>query len=221
MKFIKSISLITCLLILLTGCVKGNVNIAFKDSTNANIEIKLFFPESLLNEYNTSIDELTDKLKENGLQDWTSEKSKESINGVTYLVLDLKAPESINKGLMSFLEYHEKEKSYQVKMDLNLINDIYNTSELKDIDNYSLSNLKTMGLEFNLNIEMPGTIKETNVGKIVNNQVQIDLIDLLTQDKITTISINSISTHKNSFPINLLIIAGLSIILYLIIRKSK
>ena len=66
MKFIKSISLITCLLILLTGCVKGDVNIAFKDSTNANIEIKLFFPESLLNEYNTSIDELTDKLKENG-----------------------------------------------------------------------------------------------------------------------------------------------------------
>ena len=43
----------------------------------------------------------------------------------------------------------------------------------------------------------------------------------MTQDKITTISINSISTHKNSFPINLLIIAGLSIILYLIIRKSK
>ena len=111
MKFIKSISLITCLLILLTGCVKGDVNIAFKDSTNANIEIKLFFPESLLNEYNTSIDELTDKLKENGLQDWTSEKSRESINGVTYLVLDLKAPESINKGLISFLEYHEKEKS--------------------------------------------------------------------------------------------------------------
>ena len=127
MKFIKSTSLITCLLILLTGCVKGDVNIAFKDNTDANIEIKLFFPESLLNEYNTSIDELTNKLKENGLQDWTSEKSKESINGVTYLVLNLKAPENINKGLMSFFEYHEKDKSYQVKIDLNLINDIYNT----------------------------------------------------------------------------------------------
>lgn len=221
MKFIKSCGLIICLLILLTGCVKGDVNIAFKDENNANMEIEVLFPESLLSNYNTSIEELVNKLKENGLQDWASEKSKESINGITYLGLNLKAPESINKSLMSFFNSDEKKNNYQVNMDLNSINEIYNTSELKDIDNYSLSNLETMGLELNLNIAMPGTITETNFGKINNNQVQINLIDLLTQDKISTVSIVSTHEHKSTFPINFLIITGLLFILYLILRKSK
>lgn len=221
MRFIKSCGLIICLLILLTGCVKGDVNIAFKDENNASMEIEVLFPESLLSNYNTSIEELMNKLKENGLQDWTSEESKESINGITYLGLNLRAPESINKSLMSFFNSDEKKNNYQVNMDLNSINDIYNTSELKDIDSYSLASLETMGLELNLNIAMPGTITKTNFGKINNNQVQINLIDLLTQDKISTVSIVSTHEHKSTFPINFVIIAGLLFILYLILRKSK
>lgn len=220
MKFIKS-SLIISLLLLLTGCVKGDVNIAFKDENSANMEVKVLFPESLLSKYNTSIDELTSKLKENGLQNWTSKKSKEAINGITYQGLNLIAPESINKSLISFINSDDKKNSYLVDLDLNLINNLYNTSELKDIDNNSLTNLESMGLELNLNITMPGTIKETNFGKINDNQVQINLIDLLTQDKISTVSIISTNEHKPAFPINFLIIACLLIILYLILRKSK
>ncbi len=221
MRSIKSCGLIICLFILLTGCVKGDVNIVFKDENNANMEIEVLFPESFLSNYNTSIEELMNTLKENGLQDWTSEESKESVNGITYLKLNLWAPESINKSLMSFFNNDEKKNNYQVNIDLNSINEIYNISELKDVDNYSLSSLKTMGLELNLNITMPGTITETNFGKINKNQVQINLLDLLTQDEISTVSIVSTQEHKSTFPINFLIITGLLFILYLILRKSK
>jgi len=105
--------------------------------------------------------------------------------------------------------------------DLNTINNIYDTSELKNISNYSLENLKDMGLEVNLNIIMPGEIIKTNVGKINNNKVQINLLDLLTQDKISTISLVSKEKTNNSFVINFIVIIILIFILYRIIRKSK
>lgn len=104
---------------------------------------------------------------------------------------------------------------------MNAVNELYNTSELKDINNYSLSNLKTMGLDLDLNITMPGMIKETNLGDIDDNIVKINLLDLLTQDKISSISIISTNEQKNNFPVNSLIIISLLVILYYIIRKSK
>lgn len=221
MKFKKSYVILVGLLFLLTGCVKGDVNIDFKDENTVNMNIEVLFPQSFLSNYNTSIEELKKKLMENGLQEWSSEELKESINGITYTGLKLTAPESINKMLMSYFDIDDDNKNYQLKIDLNTINELYNTSELKDIDNYSLSNLKTMGLELDLNISMPGTIKEASIGKVNDDQVQINLIDLLTQDKISTISIISAKEHKSTFPINLLMIAGLLIILYLILRKRK
>ncbi|MFQ7840856.1 MAG: hypothetical protein ACLRHD_05405, partial [Thomasclavelia spiroformis] len=68
---------------------------------------------------------------------------------------------------------------------------------------------------------MPGEIIKTNVGKINNNKVQINLLDLLTQDKISTISLVSKEKTNNSFVINFIVIIILIFILYRIIRKSK
>ena len=220
MKY-RNYGLFIVLLLLLTGCVKGDVKIEFSNEKKANMDVEILFPENFFSSYNTSIHELKNKLNENGLQDWKSEELKESINGVTYLGLKVIAPESINKSLISFVKIDNNEKNFQVEIDMNAVNELYNTSELKDIDNYSLSNLKTMGLDLDLNITMPGMIKETNLGDIDDNIVKINLLDLLTQDKISSISIISTNEQKNNFPINSLIIISLLVILYFIIRKSK
>lgn len=220
MKY-RNYGLFIVLLLLLTGCVKGDVNIEFSNGKKANMDVEILFPENFFSSYNTSINELKNKLNENGLQDWKSEELKESINGVTYLGLKVIAPESINKSLISFVKIDNNEKNFQVEIDMNAVNELYNTSELKDIDNYSLSNLKTMGLDLDLNITMPGMIKETNLGDIDDNIVKINLLDLLTQDKISSISIISTNEQKNNFPVNSLIIISLLVILYFIIRKSK
>ena len=92
---------------------------------------------------------------------------------------------------------------------------------LNNIDILELENLKDMGLEVNLNIIMPGEIIKTNVGKINDNKVQINLLDLLTQNKISTISLVSKEKTNNSFVINFIVIIILIFILYRIIRKSK
>lgn len=220
MNFKKNYGLVIALIFLLTGCVKGDVNITFT-SNSANMDIEILFPESFISNYNTSLDELKSKLNETGLQEWTCNDLKESINGVTYLGLELIAPEHINKNLISFLHYNKENKNYNVQIDLNTISQLYDASELKDINNYSIDNLKSIGLELDLNITMPGTIKETNYGKINNNQVQINLLDLLTQKKISPISITSTQTTATPSVVNLIIIITLVVILYLILRKSK
>lgn len=220
MKY-RNYGLFIVLLFLLTGCVKGDVNIEFSNGKKANMDVEILFPENFFSSYNTSINELKNKLNENGLQDWKSEELKESINGVTYLGLKVIAPENINKSLISFVKIDDNEKNFQVEIDMNAVNELYNTSELKDINNYSLSNLKTMGLDLDLNITMPGMIKETNLGDIDDNIVKINLLDLLTQDRISSISIISTNEQKNNFPVNSLIIISLLVILYYIIRKSK
>lgn len=145
MKY-RNYGLFIVLLLLLTGCVKGDVNIEFSNGKKANMDVEILFPENFFSSYNTSINELKNKLNENGLQDWKSEELKESINGVTYLGLKVIAPENINKSLISFVKIDDNEKNFQVEIDMNAVNELYNTSELKDINNYSLSNLKTMGL---------------------------------------------------------------------------
>ncbi len=220
MKY-RNYGLFIVLLFLLTGCVKGDVNIEFSNGKKANMDVEILFPENFFSSYNTSINELKNKLNENGLQDWKSEELKESINGVTYLGLKVIAPENINKSLISFVKIDDNEKNFQVEIDMNAVNELYNTSELKDINNYSLSNLKTMGLDLDLNITMPGMIKETNLGDIDDNIVKINLLDLLSEDKISSISIISTNEQKNNFPVNSLIIISLLVILYYIIRKSK
>ena len=142
MRYKKFYIIVLCLLFLLTGCVKGNVNIDFQNIDDVEMNVEILLPKSFYNSYATSIDELKNALKEKNLKDWQSEDLKKSINGVSYLGFNFIAPETINKLLLSFFYFNKQENNYHVEIDLSTINNIYNTSELKNISNYSLENLK-------------------------------------------------------------------------------
>ena len=221
MKYKRFYIVILCLISLLTGCVKSNVNIDFQNPNNIKMNIELLLPKSFYDSYADSIDELKNALKDKNLKDWQSKELKKSINGVSYLGFNLIAPETINKQLVSFCYFNKQKNNYYVEIDLNVINNMYNVSELKNISNYSLENLKDLGLEVNLNIIMPGEIIETNIGKINDNKVRIDLLDLLIQKNVSVISLVSKEKKSSSFVINFIIIIALIFILYRIIRKSR
>ena len=149
------------MLLSLTGCVKGNVDIEFIDESNASLTIEVLIQEDLLDSYGTSLTDLKHKLTNSELSTWENKELKKDINGTQYIGFQLIAPKDINKSLLSFFTTNKKEGTYQVTIDHSTINNIFNTSEIEDINNYSLTNLKTMGLELNLNIKMPGNISET------------------------------------------------------------
>lgn len=213
----KKICLFIIFLTVLTGCVKGDINIEYSDNT-AKMNVAILFPKELLNTYNTSIADLKKELDKNGLKDWQYQELNETNNGIKYLGFELTAPKKFTETLLTF--YKADNSTATVTFDLNKVNNSLNISELKDIDFNTLSDLESMGLELNLNISMPGTIKDTTFGKIKKDQVIINLVDLLKQDDISKIVITS-SKNNQFFPLNFLIIISLLVILYLILRKSK
>ena len=213
---VKKLFLVGIMLLSLTGCVKGNVDIEFIDESNASLTIEVLIQEDLLDSYGTSLTDLKHKLTNSELNTWENKELKKDINGTQYIGFQLIAPKDINKSLLSFFTTNKKEGTYQVTIDHSTINNIFNTSEIEDINNYSLTNLKTMGLELNLNIKMPGNISETSYGKIQDNQVKINLLDFLTQDETKSISIISSNRHQTTQPANIFIFVALIIILYII-----
>lgn len=218
---VKKLFLVGIMLLSLTGCVKGNVDIEFIDESNASLTIEVLIQEDLLDSYSTSLTDLKHKLTNSELSTWENKELKKDINGTQYIGFQLIAPKDINKSLLSFFTTNKKEGTYQVTIDHSTINNIFNTSEIEDINNYSLTNLKTMGLELNLNIKMPGNISETSYGKIQDNQVKINLLDFLTQDETKSISIISSNRHQTTQPANIFIFVALIIILYIILRKRR
>ena len=218
---VKKLFLVGIMLLSLTGCVKGNVDIEFIDESNASLTIEVLIQEDLLDSYGTSLTDLKHKLTNSELSTWENKELKKDINGTQYIGFQLIAPKDINKSLLSFFTTNKKEGTYQVTIDHSTINNIFNTSEIEDINNYSLTNLKTMGLELNLNIKMPGNISETSYGKIQDNQVKINLLDFLPQDETKSISIISSNRHQPTQPANIFIFVALIIILYIILRKRR
>lgn len=218
---VKKLFLVGIMLLSLTGYVKGNVDIEFIDESNASLTIEVLIQEDLLDSYGTSLTDLKHKLTNSELSTWENKELKKDINGTQYIGFQLIAPKDINKSLLSFFTTNKKEGTYQVTIDHSTINNIFNTSEIEDINNYSLTNLKTMGLELNLNIKMPGNISETSYGKIQDNQVKINLLDFLTQDETKSISIISSNRHQTTQPANIFIFVALIIILYIILRKRR
>ena len=218
---VKKLFLVGIMLLSLTGCVKGNVDIEFIDESNASLTIEVLIQEDLLDSYGTSLTDLKHKLTNSELSTWENKELKKDINGTQYIGFQLIAPKDNNKSLLSFFTTNKKEGTYQVTIDHSTINNIFNTSEIEDINNYSLTNLKTMGLELNLNIKMPGNISETSYGKIQDNQVKINLLDFLTQDETKSISIISSNRHQTTQPANIFIFVALIIILYIILRKRR
>ena len=218
---VKKLFFVGIMLLSLTGCVKGNVDIEFIDESNASLTIEVLIQEDLLDSYGTSLTDLKHKLTNSELSTWENKELKKDINGTQYIGFQLITQKDINKSLLSFFTTNKKEGTYQVTIDHSTINNIFNTSEIEDINNYSLTNLKTMGLELNLNIKMPGNISETSYGKIQDNQVKINLLDFLTQDETKSISIISSNRHQTTQPANIFIFVALIIILYIILRKRR
>lgn len=64
MRYKKFYIIVLCLLFLLTGCVKGNVNIDFQNIDDVEMNVEILLPKSFYNSYATSIDELKNALKE-------------------------------------------------------------------------------------------------------------------------------------------------------------
>lgn len=217
---VKKIILIVFSLLFLSGCVKGDVNIKYTNLEKANLIIELLCQKEILSTYDTTLEDIQNKLAVNQLKNWQIKELNESINGVSYVGFALNAPDNINNILLNYISYDQENNTYQVLFPKDLINSLLNSSELQDINNSSLLSLENMGLEINLKISLPGKITETNYGNINNNEVKINLLDFITQKQTTEIKITSSKQNFDSRLINILLIIILVTSLYFLLRKK-
>lgn len=217
---VKKIILIVFSLLFLSGCVKGDVNIKYTNLEKANLIIELLCQKEILSTYDTTLEDIQNKLAVNQLKNWQIKELNESINGVNYVGFALNAPDNINNMLLNYISYDQENNTYQVLFPKDLIDSLLNSSELQDINNSSLLSLENMGLEINLKISLPGKITETNYGNINNNEVKINLLDFITQKQTTEIKITSSKQNFDSRLINILLIIILVTSLYFLLRKK-
>ena len=217
---VKKIILIVFSLLFLSGCVKGDVNIKYTNLEKANLIIELLCQKEILSTYDTTLEDIQNKLAVNQLKNWQIKELNESINGVNYVGFALNAPDNINNMLLNYISYDQGNNTYQVLFPKDLIDSLLNSSELQDINNSSLLSLENMGLEINLKISLPGKITETNYGNINNNEVKINLLDFITQKQTTEIKITSSKQNFDSRLINILLIIILVTSLYFLLRKK-
>ena len=201
---VKKIILIVFSLLFLSGCVKGDVNIKYTNLEKANLIIELLCQKEILSTYDTTLEDIQNKLAVNQLKNWQIKELNESINGVSYVGFALNAPDNINNMLLNYISYDQENNTYQVLFPKDLIDSLLNSSELQDINNSSLLSLENMGLEINLKISLPGKITETNYGNINNNEVKI----------------TSSKQNFDSRLINILLIIILVTSLYFLLRKK-
>ena len=217
---VKKIILIVFSLLFLSGCVKGDVNIKYTNLEKANLIIELLCQKEIISTYDTTLEDIQNKLAVNQLKNWQIKELNESINGVSYVGFALNAPDNINNMLLNYISYDQENNTYQVLFPKDLIDSLLNSSELQDINNSSLLSLENMGLEINLKISLPGKITETNYGNINNNEVKINLLDFITQKQTTEIKITSSKQNFDSRLINILLIIILVTSLYFLLRKK-
>ena len=217
---VKKIILIVFSLLFLSGCVKGDVNIKYTNLEKANLIIELLCQKEILSTYDTTLEDIQNKLAVNQLKNWQIKELNESINGVSYVGFALNSPDNINNMLLNYISYDQENNTYQVLFPKDLIDSLLNSSELQDINNSSLLSLENMGLEINLKISLPGKITETNYGNINNNEVKINLLDFITQKQTTEIKITSSKQNFDSRLINILLIIILVTSLYFLLRKK-
>lgn len=217
---VKKIILIVFSLLFLSGCVKGDVNIKYTNLEKANLIIELLCQKEILSTYDTTLEDIQNKLAVNQLKNWQIKELNESINGVSYVGFALNAPDNINNMLLNYISYDQENNTYQVLFPKDLIDSLLNSSELQDINNSSLLSLENMGLEINLKISLPGKITETNYGNINNNEVKINLLDFITQKQTTEIKITSSKQNFDSRLINIFLIIILVTSLYFLLRKK-
>ena len=111
---VKKIILIVFSLLFLSGCVKGDVNIKYTNLEKANLIIELLCQKEILSTYDTTLEDIQNKLAVNQLKNWQIKELNESINGVSYVGFALNAPDNINNMLLNYISYDQENNTYQL-----------------------------------------------------------------------------------------------------------
>lgn len=228
-KFLK-IFVVAIMAFALTGCIKMNVNVEIKEDLSMDAEIEMLFSDELLNSAGMTVDQLVAQMEdemnaEAALSNAKTSPISKTIDGASYSGVSVTgfAPTE-NLGMSEYLKKETVDGTERIVLTLPV--EMFNDADMMDVDSvgYSVSQMKTLGVEMNMNIKMPGKVTST-AGTVNGDTVTIDLLELMTTGANEDIVITSTPSSGSNM---LLIVAGIiaavaviAVIAFVVMKKKN
>ncbi|MEG0549104.1 MAG: zinc-ribbon domain-containing protein [Coprobacillus sp.] len=231
MKKISKILVLLTLVICLSGCMKINLEMEVKSSTEMTMKIDYMVEEKFLTMAGMTSQQLMDQMKESMGDAASGAKitpKSETIDGSKWegMTITGSIKESEMKTLLS-----EKEIDGKKCVVLTLAKDFMSGNQFGGMDadkitkqtGYSIEKLKALGMEMNVIINMPADAK-SNFGKVDGNKVTIDLLELSAKGS-TVQKIEISSPLSKGFDMTFVYIGAGAVVLlgivFVIMKKKK
>lgn len=186
----------------LTGCVKYNITLKISETGQSNVEMEMLVLESYLKQVGQTSEEWIndvkkragDKLKESADINVDVKETSKTIDNQKYVgavitAASEKQDENIKK----------EEKDGKTLLTYTIPLSDFDDSDLPtdELGDINFSQLKTMGVEMILRVEMPAKVKST-VGEVKDNVVTIDLLDMMDNQKKDIVITCEVAQNNNT-----------------------
>lgn len=172
MKKVKQLFLVCAMAFMLCGCYKANINITVHSDGTADMAMEMLVSEQALNYMDATVDDLKESMMQS-----MDEDVKESTK-----IKEISRTYDDEKYVGFEMSYDlEKAKSDEFKKIIKIKDDtisfIMDANDVSGLGSDQLDDYSSMdGIEFNMNVTMPGKILKNNVGEVDGNTVKINLL---------------------------------------------
>lgn len=172
MKKVKQLFLVCAMAFMLCGCYKANINITVHSDGTADMAMEMLVSEQALNYMDATVDDLKESMMQS-----MDEDVKE-----TTKIKEISRTYDDEKYVGFEMSYDlEKAKSDEFKKIIKIKDDtisfIMDANDVSGLGSDQLDDYSSMdGIEFNMNVTMPGKILKNNVGEVDGNTVKINLL---------------------------------------------
>ena len=181
-KVLRGLSMLLAVM-LLTGCMKMNVNLEISADKSMTGSMQLLMEESMLTAAGMTKDDMVSQMTEElqaseGMENATITGIEENIDNATWVgvqVDGLNATAEEMQGSISE-ETVDGKDCIVLRLPLDDLKQQMDT-ESAAMAGYSVDKLKNLGIEMTMTIKMPGNAT-SNVGTVDGQNVTIDLLDL-------------------------------------------
>lgn len=223
-KFWKSLTIVVAA-ILLTGCMKMNVKVVIEDENTATMSMEAYYSKEMLDSYGADPDEAFEQFNSGKYEGWQTKDISKTIDGKEYVGVELTAPAKECKDILDNLTVKEEGKSkvYTFTMSSNNLDDLGDPDDLEGTG-YSLDQMKKLGLEMVMSIQMPGKIKNATFGKIDGDTVTIDLLEMAMANASDIKIVAEESTSANSMYLYLaggVAVLAVIAVVVIVMKKKK
>lgn len=172
MKKVKQLFLVCAMAFMLCGCYKANINITVHSDGTADMAMEMLVSEQALNYMDATVDDFKESMMQS-----MDEDVKESTK-----IKEISRTYDDEKYVGFEMSYDlEKAKSDEFKKIIKIKDDtisfIMDANDVSGLGSDQLDDYSSMdGIEFNMNVTMPGKILKNNVGEVDGNTVKINLL---------------------------------------------